>query len=184
MKDWKRMKNNRMHRINNEIRALKVRLTGLNGEKIGIVSIQEALEKSKKEGVDLVEISPNSEPPVCKIMNYGKFLYNKTKALKEQKRKQKIIHIKEVKFRPSTDEGDYQVKLRNINRFLNDGDKVKITLRYRGREMAHQKIGVNVLNRIKKDLKHISFVEFFPTKIEGRQMIMILSPNKNNLKKK
>lgn len=167
-----------MHRINEEIQAKSVRLTGLKGEKIGIISTIEALSKSKKEGLDLVEISPHSKPPVCKIMNYGKFLYNKTKALKEQKRKQKIIHIKEVKFRPSTDEGDYQVKLRNLNRFLNDGDKVKVTLRYRGREMAHQEIGINVLNRIKKDLSHISCVEYFPSKIEGRQMIMILSPKK------
>lgn len=178
IKVWKRVQNNRIHRINSEIRALNVRLTGFNGEKIGIVSLEKALKLSEKEGADLVEISPNSEPPVCKIMNYGKFLYNKTKALKEQKKRQKIIHIKEIKFRPSTDEGDYQVKLRNLMRFLNDGDKVKITLRYRGREMAHQEIGLNVLKRIKKDLSHISCVEFFPSKIEGRQMIMILSPKK------
>lgn len=126
----------------------------------------------------MVEISPNSEPPVCKIMNYGKFIYNKTKALKEQRKKQKIIQIKEIKFRPSTDEGDYQVKLRNLTRFLKEGNKVKITLRFRGREMAHKEIGVNVLNRLKKDLNPISILEFFPLKIEGRQMVMILSPKK------
>ncbi|NIG99118.1 MAG: translation initiation factor IF-3 [Buchnera aphidicola (Periphyllus acericola)] len=179
MKGWKRVQNNtRVHRINNEIRALKVRLTGLKNEKIGIVSLSDALIRSELEGADLVEISPNAEPPVCKIMNYGKFIYNKTKALKEQKKKQKIVHIKEIKFRPSTGEGDYQVKLRNLIRFLTDGNKVKITLRYRGREMAHQKIGMNVLNRVKEDLKDISFVEFFPSRIEGRQMVMILSPKK------
>ncbi|NIH16711.1 MAG: translation initiation factor IF-3 [Buchnera aphidicola (Periphyllus lyropictus)] len=178
MKVWKRVQNKRIHKINNEIRALKVRLTGLKGEKLGIVSINEALRQSKIFGSDLVEISPNSEPPVCKIMNYGKFIYNKTKALKEQRKKQKIIQIKEIKFRPNTDEGDYQVKLRNLIRFLKEGNKVKITLRFRGREMTHKEIGVNVLNRLKKDLNHISILEFFPSKIEGRQMVMILSPKK------
>jgi translation initiation factor IF-3 len=111
-------------------------------------------------------------------MNYGKFIYTKSKALKEQKRKQKVISIKEIKFRPSTDEGDYQVKLRSLMRFLKDGHKVKITLRYRGREMAHQKIGLNMLHRIKTDLSNLSLIEFFPSRIEGRQMVMILSPKK------
>ncbi len=111
-------------------------------------------------------------------MDYGKFLYEKSKSSKEQKKKQKIIQIKEIKFRPGTDEGDYQVKLRNLIRFLEDGDKVKITLRFRGREMAHQKIGVNVLNRVKNDLIELAAVESFPSKIEGRQMIMILAPKK------
>lgn len=111
-------------------------------------------------------------------MNYGKFLYEKRKFLKEQKKKQRIIQVKEIKFRPSTDEGDYQVKLRNLIRFLDDGDKAKITLRFRGREMAHQQIGIDMLNRIKQDLDEISVVEFFPTKIEGRQMIMVLTPKK------
>jgi len=128
--------------------------------------------------LDLVEISPNAEPPVCRIMDYGKFLYEKSKSSKEQKKKQKVIHIKEIKFRPGTDEGDYQVKLRNLIRFLEDGDKAKITLRFRGREMAHQKIGVDVLNRVKNDLIELATVEYFPSKIEGRQMIMILAPKK------
>ncbi|ADP65952.1 hypothetical protein Buap_1150 [Buchnera aphidicola str. APS (Acyrthosiphon pisum)] len=128
--------------------------------------------------MDLVEISPNAEPPVCRIMDYGKFLYEKSKSSKEQKKKQKVIHIKEIKFRPGTDEGDYQVKLRNLIRFLEDGDKAKITLRFRGREMAHQKIGVDVLNRVKNDLIELATVEYFPSKIEGRQMIMILAPKK------
>ncbi|CAL4319309.1 Translation initiation factor IF-3 [Buchnera aphidicola (Neophyllaphis podocarpi)] len=179
MKFGKRLQLVRSHRINGEIRAKKVRLNDINNEQIGIVSLQEALNKAFDEGVDLVEISPNSEPPVCRMMNYGKFIYEKSKLSKEQKKKQKIIHVKEVKFRPSTDEGDYQVKLRNAKRFLKDGDKVKITLRFRGREMTHQHIGVKLLNRVKNDLINLSNVEFFPNKIEGRQMVMVLSPKKN-----
>lgn len=136
------------------------------------------MSKSEELGLDLVEISPNAEPPVCRIMDYGKFLYEKSKSSKEQKKKQKVIQIKEIKFRPGTDEGDYQVKLRNLTRFLEDGDKAKITLRFRGREMAHQKIGVDVLNRVKNDLIELAVVESFPSKIEGRQMIMILAPKK------
>ncbi|AEW44553.1 initiation factor IF-3 [Serratia symbiotica str. 'Cinara cedri'] len=158
-----------------------MRLTGIHGEQIGIISLNAALDKAEEAGVDLVEISPNAEPPVCRIMDYGKFLYEKSKATKEQKKKQKIIQIKEIKFRPGTDDGDYQVKLRNLIRFLEDGDKVKITLRFRGREMAHQHIGIEVLNRVRKDLceeADLALVESFPTKIEGRQMIMILTPKK------
>lgn len=142
------------------------------------MSLGEAIEKAKEAGVDLVEISPNAEPPVCRIMDYGKFLYKKNKSIKEQKRKQKIIQIKEIKFRPSTDDGDYQVKLRNLIRFLEDGDKAKITLKFRGREIAHQQIGIEVLNRIRNDLSKLSVVESFPNKIEGRQMIMVLIPKK------
>lgn len=168
----------RPNRINTEIRASEVRLTGLDGEQIGIISLKEALEKAEEAGVDLVEISPNAEPPVCRIMDYGKFLYEKSKSIKEQKKKQKIVQVKEIKFRPGTDESDYQVKLRNLIRFLEDGDKAKITLRFRGREMAHQQIGIDMLNRIKIDLDELSVVESFPTKIEGRQMIMVLAPKK------
>lgn len=142
------------------------------------MSLGEAIEKAEEAGVDLVEISPNAEPPVCRIMDYGKFLYKKNKSIKEQKRKQKIIQIKEIKFRPSTDDGDYQVKLRNLIRFLDDGDKAKITLKFRGREIAHQQIGIEVLNRIRNDLSKLSVVESFPNKIEGRQMIMVLIPKK------
>lgn len=127
--------------------------------------------------LDLVEISPNAEPPVCQIMDYGKFLYEKQKSAKEQKKKQKQIQVKEVKFRPGTDEGDYQVKLRNLVRFLEDGDKAKITLRFRGREMAHQELGRDLLERIKGDLEERSVVESFP-KMEGRQMVMVLAPKK------
>ncbi|UBX30560.1 translation initiation factor IF-3 [Arsenophonus apicola] len=178
MKGGKRIQTARPNRINTEIRASEVRLTGLDGEQIGIVSLKEALEKAEEAGVDLVEISPNAEPPVCRIMDYGKFLYEKSKSLKEQKKKQRVIQVKEIKFRPGTDEGDYQVKLRNLIRFLEDGDKAKITLRFRGREMAHQQIGIDMLNRIKNDLDDMSVVESFPSKIECRQMIMVLAPKK------
>lgn len=168
----------RPNRINREIRVIEVRLTGINGEQIGIVSLNEAIEKAEEAGVDLVEISPNAEPTVCRIMNYGKFLYEKNKSNKEQKKKQKVVQVKEIKFRPSTDKGDYQVKLRNLVRFLKDGDKAKITLRFRGREMAHQQIGIEVLNRVRDDLSELAVVESFPSKIEGRQMIMVLAPKK------
>ncbi|CAL4319439.1 Translation initiation factor IF-3 [Buchnera aphidicola (Eriosoma grossulariae)] len=178
MKVGKRIQQTRPNRINKEIRASQVRLSGSDLEPMGVVSLNEALLKAEELGVDLVEISPNAEPPVCRIMDYGKFLYEKSKYSKEQKKKQKIIHMKEIKFRPSTDESDYQVKLRNLIRFLEDGDKVKITLRFRGREMAHQNIGINMLKRIKNDLIAYSIIESFPAKIEGRQMIMILSPKK------
>lgn len=128
--------------------------------------------------MDLVEISPNAEPPVCRVMDYGKFLFEKSKATKEQEKKQKQIQIKELKFRPGTDVGDYQVKLRNLIRFLEEGNKVKVTIRFRGREMAHQDIGVDVLNRLKEDTDEFAVVESFPTKIEARQMIMVLAPKK------
>ncbi|WP_373328959.1 translation initiation factor IF-3 [Proteus mirabilis] len=178
MKGGKRIQSTRQNRINGEIRAHEVRLTGLDGEQIGVVSLKEALEKAEEAGADLVEINPNAEPPVCRIMDYGKFLYEKSKTLKEQKKKQKVIQVKEVKFRPGTDEGDYQVKLRNLIRFLEDGDKAKVTLRFRGREMAHQQIGMEMLNRIREDLDELASVESFPNKIEGRQMIMVLAPKK------
>ncbi len=155
-----------------------MRLTGADGESVGIVSINEAMEAALEAGMDLVEISPNAEPPVCRVMDYGKFLFEKSKAAKEQKKKQKQVQIKEVKFRPGTDIGDYQVKLRNLTRFLEDGNKVKVTIRFRGREMAHQEIGVDVLERLKVDTAELAVVESFPTRIEGRQMIMVLAPKK------
>lgn len=149
----------------------------MEGEALGVVSITEALEAASAQGVDLVEISPNAEPPVCRIMDYGKFLYEKSKATKEQKKKQKQIQVKEIKFRPGTDEGDYQVKLRNLVRFLEEGNKAKVTLRFRGREMAHQELGFDLLNRIKADLDELAVVEAFP-KLEGRQAVMVLAPKK------
>ncbi|CAD83419.1 translation initiation factor IF-3 [Candidatus Blochmanniella floridana] len=172
------MQSFRLHRINREITIKKIRLTGADGKQIGVVNFNEAIKQAEDLELDLVEISPNSDPPVCKIMNYGKFLYEKNKSTKEQKKKQKIIHIKEIKFRPGTDEGDYQVKLRNIIKFLNDGYKIKITLRFRGGELIHQQIGVRVLHRISQDLHDLMTVEIFPNKVEGRQMTMILAPKK------
>ncbi|MEZ9237327.1 MULTISPECIES: translation initiation factor IF-3 [Shewanella] len=166
------------NRINDEITGVpEVRLSDINGEAVGIVSISQAQELADEAGVDLVEISPNAEPPVCRIMDYGKFLFDKAKAQKEQKKKQKQVQLKEIKFRPGTDENDYQVKLRNLIRFLEDGDKAKITLRFRGREMAHQSLGMDLLNRIKGDLETYAVVESFP-KMEGRQAVMVLAPKK------
>ena len=136
------------------------------------------MSSAEAASLDLVEISPNAEPPVCKVMDYGKFLFEKSKAQKEQKKKQKQIQVKEIKFRPGTDEGDYQVKLRNLRRFLESGDKAKVTIRFRGREMAHQEIGIEQLNRVKTDLEDIAVCESFPRRVEGRQMIMVLAPIK------
>lgn len=178
IKAGKRIQTTRAHKINDEITAQEVRLTGVDGEQIGIVSLNEAIKQAEEASLDLVEISPNAEPPVCRIMDYGKFLYEKSKATKEQKKKQKVIQVKEIKFRPGTDDGDYQVKLRSLVRFLEEGDKAKITLRFRGREMAHQQIGMEVLNRVRDDLSELAVVESFPSKIEGRQMIMVLAPKK------
>jgi translation initiation factor IF-3 len=172
----KRAQQLKKNRINEEITAKEVRLVGFDGEPLGVVSLQEAFEKADAAGVDLVEISPNAEPPVCKVMDFGKFIFEKSKAQKEQKKKQKQIQIKEIKFRPGTDIGDYQVKLRSLTKFLEAGDKAKVTIRFRGREMAHQEIGIDLLNRIKDDLQDIAQVESFPKKVEGRQMIMMMSP--------
>jgi|TARA_B110000908_G_C10146786_1_gene399446 translation initiation factor IF-3 len=165
-------------RINEEITLNEVRLVGKEGEPLGVVSISEAMDIAEQASLDLVEISPNAEPPVCKVMDYGKFLFEKSKTLKEQKKKQKQIQVKEIKFRPGTDEGDYQVKLRNLRRFLEAGDKAKVTIRFRGREMAHQEIGIEQLKRVRADLEDIANCESFPHRVEGRQMIMVLAPIK------
>ena len=143
-----------------------------------MVTLNEALNSAEQASLDLVEISPNAEPPVCKVMDYGKFLFEKSKAQKEQKKKQKQIQVKEIKFRPGTDEGDYQVKLRNLRRFLEGGDKAKVTIRFRGREMAHQEIGIELLKRVRTELEDIANCESFPNRVEGRQMIMVLAPLK------
>ncbi|QNM97530.1 translation initiation factor IF-3 [Chitinimonas koreensis] len=164
-------------RINGEITAREVRLSGDDGEQLGIVSLAEAMRMAEEREVDLVEIAPNATPPVCRLMDYGKFKYRESKKRHEQKLKVKQVQIKEVKFRPGTDENDYQVKLRNVTRFLEEGDKAKITLRFRGREMAHQEIGMAQLKRIESDLVELAVVEQFP-KLEGRQMIMMLAPKK------
>jgi translation initiation factor IF-3 len=165
-------------RINEDITVTEVRLVLADGEAAGVVSIAEAMQLAETAALDLVEVSPNAAPPVCKIMDYGKFLFEKSKAQKEQKKKQKQIQVKEIKFRPGTDEGDYQVKLRNLRRFLEGGDKAKVTIRFRGREMAHQEIGIDLLNRVKGDLADIGTVESFPHRVEGRQMIMVVAPIK------
>jgi translation initiation factor IF-3 len=165
----------RENRLNDEIDVPQVRLVGADGEPVGVVTIQEAIDSAYEHNLDLVEISPNAEPPVCRIMDYGKFIFEKNKQKAAAKKKQKQVHIKEIKFRPGTDTGDYQVKLRNLIRFLEDGDKTKVTMRFRGREMAHQEIGRNLLERVKKDLEEYGSVESFP-KMEGRQMIMVIAP--------
>lgn len=165
------------NRINAEIRIPEVRLIGVDGEQLGIVKTVEALRLAEQEGVDLVEIAPNAEPPVCRIMDHGKFKYQEQKRQQEAKAKQKIVQIKEVKFRPATDEGDYQVKLRNLKRFIEDGDKAKVTLRFRGREMAHQELGMRVLERVRDDMAELVQVEAMP-KLEGRQMVMVLAPKR------
>ncbi|WP_201770265.1 translation initiation factor IF-3 [Basilea psittacipulmonis] len=165
------------HRINAEIRVPEVRLIDSEGEQLGVVKIAEALQKAEEADLDLVEIAPDAQPPVCRIMDYGKFRYQEQKRQQEARAKQKTVNVKEVKFRPATDEGDYQVKLRNVRRFIESGDKAKITLRFRGREMAHQKLGMQVLERVKDDLGELVQVESMP-KLEGRQMVMVLAPKR------
>ena len=157
--------------------APEVRLSGPEGEAIGIVSIQEALRMAGDLDVDLVEIAANASPPVCRLIDYGKFKYAEQKKAAEAKSKQKVIEVKEIKFRPGTDDGDYNIKMRNIRRFLEDGDKCKITLRFRGREITHQELGLALLNRIRDELADSIMVEQFP-KLEGRQMIMMIAPGR------
>ena len=171
----RRQREERKHRLNREIMAPEVRLSGPENEPIGIVSLQEALRMAGELDVDLVEIVATASPPVCRLMDYGKFKYQEQKKAAEAKAKQTVIDIKEVKFRPGTDDGDYNIKLRNIRRFLADGDKCKITLRFRGREITHQEIGLALLNRLRDDLADTILVEQFP-KLEGRQMIMMIAP--------
>ena len=164
-------------RINGEITAPELRLIGIKGEPIGIVSLAQANAMAEELEIDLVEIAPTAKPPVARLMDFGKFKYSEAKKRHEAKLKQKQIQVKEVKFRPGTDEGDYKIKLRNLIRFLEEGDKTKVTLRFRGREMAHQEFGVKLLERVKADLEPYGAVEQFP-KMEGRQMVMVLSPKK------
>lgn len=168
----------RKHRLNREIAVPTVRLNGVNNEPLGIVSIQEALRLSAEADVDLVEIAAQADPPVCRLMDYGKFKYQEQKRAAEAKSKQKVIEVKEVKFRPGTDDGDYAIKMRNLRRFIaDDGDKGKVTLRFRGREITHQDIGMRLLEKIRDELADVSVVEHMP-KLEGRQMIMVLAPKK------
>ncbi len=157
--------------------APEVRLSGVENEPLGVVSLMEALRMAGELDVDLVEIAATATPPVCRLMDYGKFKYQEQKKAADAKSKQKVIEVKEVKFRPGTDDGDYNIKLRNIKRFLDDGDKCKITLRFRGREITHQEIGMALLNRMRADLVDLIVVEQFP-KLEGRQMVMMIAPGK------
>ncbi|MDX1460363.1 MAG: translation initiation factor IF-3 [Xanthomonadales bacterium] len=164
-------------RRNEDIIAPEVRVIGKDGEQVGIMSAEDALALAYEDGLDLVEIAPNGEPPVCRVMDYGKFRFEQAKKAQAAKKKQKVIQVKEVKFRPGTEEADYQVKMRNVRRFIEEGDKVKITLRFRGREMAHQELGAAMLKRIRDSLEEEVVVEQFP-RMEGRQMVMLVSPRK------
>ena len=162
-------------RINDDIGVMRVRLVDERGNMVGVVGRNEALTMAANAGLDLVEIAPNADPPVCKILDYGKFKYEEQKKKNEARKKQKIIEVKEIKLRPSIDDHDYQVKMRSMNKFIEEGDKVKVTMRFRGRELAHQELGMNVLIRVRDDLDAIAKVEQMP-RMEGRQMTMVVSP--------
>ncbi len=161
--------------MNERIETDSVRLVDETGENVGVVSLDDALERAEDVGLDLVEIAPEAKPPVCKILDYGKFKYEAQKKANEARKKQKVIEVKEIKMRPNIDHHDYDVKMRAMNKFLGEGDKVKVTLRFRGREMAHQNLGLKVLERVRDDLEAVSKVEQFP-KMEGRQMTMVIAP--------
>jgi translation initiation factor IF-3 len=163
--------------LNDAITGTVIRLIGAEGEQAGVVRLDEAKQIAYDADLDLVEISPSADPPVCRIMNYGKFRFEQNKKQQAAKKKQKQIQVKEIKFRPGTDEGDYKVKVRNLTRFLNDGDKTKITVRFRGREMVHRELGMDLLKRLEKELEELGTIEQFP-KMEGRQMVMVLAPKK------
>jgi translation initiation factor IF-3 len=162
-------------RINDEIRALKVLLIDQNGEKQGIMPITSAIEAAEEVGMDLVEISPNSDPPVCKILDYGKYKFQEQKKKNEARKRQKTVEIKEIKLRPNIDTHDYEVKAKAMHRFFEEGDKVKVTLRFRGRELAHPELGMKLLQKVKAEFEPIAKVEYEP-RMEGKQMIMILAP--------
>ncbi|GIK98713.1 MAG: translation initiation factor IF-3 [Alphaproteobacteria bacterium] len=162
-------------RVNSQITVPTVRMIDENGEMVGVLPIREALSRAAEAGLDLVEISPNAEPPVCKILDFGKYKYEIQKKKNEARKKQKVIEVKEIKLRPGIDEHDYEVKMRSVHRFLEEGDKVKVTMRFRGREMVHQELGLKVLERVRDELEEKAKVEQMP-KLEGRQMIMVLAP--------
>ncbi|MCG5548207.1 translation initiation factor IF-3 [Halorhodospira halochloris] len=164
-------------RINDQITVPQVRLISSEGEQVGVVATDEALAQAEEEGLDLVEIDGNAEPPVCRAMDYGKFKFEQSKKQQAARKKQKQIQVKEVKLRPGTDEGDFQVKLRNLRRFLEDGDKAKVTIRFRGREMAHQELGKRLLDRVEQELEDVAVVDQRP-RMEGRLMVMMMSPRK------
>lgn len=154
-----------------------MRVIDSTGKQAGVMPLAEALEIAREEGLDLVEVSPTADPPVCRVMDFGKYLFELNKKAQSARRKQKQVHVKEIKFRPGTDEGDYRIKLRKLNDFLLSGDKTKVTLRFRGREMAHQELGARLLARVREDLNEIGVVEQMP-QMEGRQMVMVMAPKK------
>ena len=162
-------------RVNEQIEAEKVRVVNADGEMVGVISKEEGIEIAFEAGLDLVEVSPNADPPVCKVLDYGKYKYEAQKKANEARKKQKVIDVKEIKMRPGIDEHDYQVKMRSVRRFLDEGDKVKMTIRFRGREMAHQELGMKVLDRVREDVDELAKVEQFP-KSEGRLMPMVIAP--------
>lgn len=164
-------------RRNEEIEAPRVRVIGSDGKQLGVMSREEALEIARDADLDLVEVSPTADPPVCRVMDFGKYLFELNKKAQSARRKQKQVHVKEIKFRPGTDEGDYRIKLRKLMEFLESGDKTKVTLRFRGREMAHQEIGARLLARVREDLNEVGVVEQMP-QMEGRQMVMVMAPKK------
>ncbi|MCH7893331.1 MAG: translation initiation factor IF-3 [Proteobacteria bacterium] len=164
-------------RRNDEISASQVRVIDADGEQAGILDLEDAKQKAYDLGLDLVEVSPNAEPPVCRIMDFGKYLFEQNKKAHSARKNQRTVHVKEIKFRPGTDEGDYQVKMKNLVKFLTQGDKTKVTLRFRGREMAHKDLGRKLLERVRNDLEEIMVVEQMP-QLEGRQMVMVLAPKK------
>lgn len=161
--------------MNADILNEEVRCIAPDGEQLGVMKTEDAIAEADSHGLDLVEVSPNADPPVCKILDYGKFKFEAQKKRNEAKKKQKVIEVKEIKLRPNIDGHDYQVKMRSVQKFMDEGDKVKVTLRFRGREMAHQELGVNVLNRVREDTDEVAKIEAFP-KLEGRQMIMVIAP--------
>jgi translation initiation factor IF-3 len=162
-------------RVNDEIAVPKVRLIDADGEQVGVVSIEEALQIAEEAGLDLVEVAGQAQPPVCKVLDYGKMKYESQKKKSEARKKQKVIEIKEIKMRPMIDQHDYEVKVRNMRRFLEDGDKVKVTIRFRGRELAHQDLGLKLLDRVKEEIDELAKVEQ-DGKMEGRQMVMVVAP--------
>ena len=165
------------HRINDRIEAREVRLVDQDGGMVGVVAIRDALTRAEDVGLDLVEISPNATPPVCKILDYGKFKYEAQKKANAARKKQRVIEVKEIKMRPSIDDNDYSIKMKKVREFLDEGDKVKVTMRFRGREMAHQHLAMNILEKVREELADLAKIEQFP-KLEGRQMIMVMAPLK------
>ena len=164
-------------RKNHQITVPRVRVIGADGQQVGVMLTRDAIQKAEEAGLDLVEVSPNADPPVCKIMDYGKYIYQKDKAAQQARKKQKQIQVKEIKFRPTTEEADYQTKLRALMRFLEEGDKIKVTVRFRGREMQHQELGARLMERVRADLEALAIVEQMP-RLEMRQSIMVMAPRK------